>query len=126
MLSPFFLCPCMLEITLNAHTHCYQRITNQTLRSLAETKLSPHTVSNGCWSHVSAHILKGTHLFKHYSLISLTLRRAQFLNTVFDQYISDQYMFWGFFYPPLRNNNLSGAISTNEQYIEPNCEAVFH
>lgn len=111
MLSPFFLCPCMLEITLNAHTHCYQRITNQTLRSLAQTKLSPHTVSNGCWSHVSAHILKGTHLFKHYSLISLTLRRAQFLNTVFDQYISDQYMFWGFFYP------LWETIIWVEQYL---------
>lgn len=40
-LSPLsLLCSCIAAIMLNAHTRCYQWITNQTLRSLAKTKLS--------------------------------------------------------------------------------------
>ncbi len=46
---------CIAEIMLNAHT-LLSANNKSTLRSLARAKVSSHTVSNGSWSHVSAHI----------------------------------------------------------------------
>lgn len=81
--SALILFSCMAAITPNAHTHCYLRITNQTLWSLAS--VTTHCIK---WELVSCqrtHLKhdSSTHLLRRYSLISLLLRIAQFLIRIY-------------------------------------------